>query len=63
MFKNYTLLYSWLYNTEIYLDKCPDDYHIMGSSNMVKSSGQEFKYIYVLYSQLYNYLFIIYPTV
>ena len=25
---NYKLLYSWLYNTEIYLYKCPDDYHI-----------------------------------
>ena len=24
----YRLLYSWLYNTEVYLDKCPDDYHI-----------------------------------
>ena len=35
----------------------------IGSSNMVKSSGHESKYISVLYSQLYNYLFIIYPTV
>ena len=25
---NYKLLYSWLYNTEIYLDKRPYDYHI-----------------------------------
>ena len=25
---DYRLLYSWLYNTDIYLDECPDDYHI-----------------------------------
>ena len=25
----YRLLYSWLYNTEIYLDKSPDDYHMV----------------------------------
>ena len=31
--------------------------------NMVKSSGHESKNIWVLYSQLYNYLLIIYPTV
>jgi len=24
----YRLLYSWLYNTEIYFDNCPDDFHI-----------------------------------
>ena len=35
----------------------------IGESNMVKSSWHESKYISVLYSQLYNYLFIIYPTV
>ena len=29
------------------------------TTNMVKSSGRETKYISVLYSQLYNYLFII----
>jgi len=31
----------------------------IGESNMVKLSGHESKYISVLYSQLYNYLFII----
>ena len=25
---DYRLLYSWLYNTEIYFGKCPDDFHI-----------------------------------
>jgi len=35
----------------------------IGESNMVKLSGHEFKCISVLYSQLYNYLFIIYPIV
>ena len=35
----------------------------IGESNTLKSSGHESKYMSVLYSQLYNYLFIIYPTV
>ena len=65
----YRLLYSWLYNTEIYLDKCPDDFTILDhirperQVQYGKVIGHESKYISVLYSQLYNYLFIIYPTV
>jgi len=39
LFNIYRLLYSWLVP--------------IGESNMVKLSGHEFKYISVLYSQLY----------
>jgi len=34
----------------------------IGESNMVKLPGHVYKNISVLCSQLYNYLFIIYPT-
>ena len=53
---NYRLLYSWLYNTEIYLDKCLDDYYI-GRAN------RRFQYSKVIWARVQIYFGIVQSTV
>ena len=63
---HYYVAFKILLNIKLYLDKCQITTILdepIGNSNMVKLSGHESKYISVLYSQLYIYLFIIYPIV